>query len=64
LKWTSPSSIQHFRGALDDIRIYNEALSSTQVMELASVPEPSGLILLASGALALLVPILRRRRAS
>jgi hypothetical protein len=40
----------YFTGALDDLRIYNRALSSDEIGQLAaSVPEPATLLLLASG---------------
>jgi hypothetical protein len=36
----------YFDGRLDEIQIYNEALSATQIQQLAAVPEPSSLLIL------------------
>ena len=47
---------ENWRGMLDDIRIYDHALSATEVAAL--VPEPSSSVLLGIG----LLPLLRRRR--
>lgn len=51
---------KHFVGTIDDVAIFDEALSSTQLSDIAlnGIPEPSAAILSAIGALALL----RRRR--
>jgi Concanavalin A-like lectin/glucanases superfamily/PEP-CTERM motif len=35
----------YFNGSLDEIRIYNNALTASQIAQLASVPEPSSLLL-------------------
>ena len=48
---------QHFNGLIDDIRIYDVALSPAEIRELA-IPEPATLLVLGLGALA----GLRRRR--
>ncbi|MFK7770439.1 MAG: LamG domain-containing protein [Mariniblastus sp.] len=50
---------RQFSGLLDDVRIYNHALSSAEVQQLSSVPEPSSLLtsFLLLGAMAL-----RRRK--
>lgn len=42
---------RHLEGALDEIRIYNRALSAAEVMSLASVPEPTTAGLLAMAAI-------------
>ena len=52
----SKNTSRLFTGSIDDIRIYNEALSAEAVMAL--VPEPATMALLGLGGLALL----RRRR--
>jgi hypothetical protein len=49
----------HFNGRLDEIRIYDNALSSSQIQQLAAVPEPSSTMLL---ALSFLGAFANRRR--
>ena len=46
-----------FNGVIDDVRIYNRALSGSEVSELYAIPEPATLALLALGGL-----ILRKKR--
>ena len=46
-----------FNGLIDDVRIYDRALSSTEVTELYNIPEPATLLLLGLG-----VVTLRRKR--
>jgi hypothetical protein len=53
-----PTHIGAFDGAIDDVRIYDRALSGTEVADLYALPEPATLALLALGGLAML----RRRR--
>ena len=53
------NSQAQLNGALDDFRIYNRALSDSDVNELFLVPEPGSAILFALGSLGL---VLRRRR--
>ena len=48
-----------FNGLLDDVRVYSDAQSASQIAALAAVPEPSTTALLGLGGLAL---ILRRRK--
>ncbi len=48
-----------FDGAMDEVRLYDRALTAGDVLELYSVPEPATLVLFGIGSLALL----RRRRA-
>jgi hypothetical protein len=57
-----------FRGLIDDVRVYNVALSAADVSAIyhetltPTVPEPGSLTLLALGALGLSFPVVRRRR--
>lgn len=56
---------EYFRGELDDIRVYNGALSAGQVTTIAAVtsaPEPDALLLTACGAFPLLGVLFYRRR--
>jgi hypothetical protein len=53
---TSDVFVRGFTGKMDDVRIYDEALSAAQIM--AIVPEPATIALLGLGGLALI----RRRR--
>jgi hypothetical protein len=56
---TSPSgfapytdvNVGYFDGAIDDVRIYNRALSANEVEQLATIPIPSALWLFGSGIL-------------
>ena len=48
-----------FEGQMDEVRLYDRALTAADVLELYSVPEPATLVLFGIGSLALL----RRRRA-
>ena len=50
----------NFDGLIDDVYIYDRALSPAEVFTLATVPEPSTGLLLATGILGLAVS--RRRR--
>lgn len=54
----APTHIGVFDGVIDDVRIYDRALSGTEVAELYAIPEPATLLLLALGGLAMI----RRRR--
>ncbi len=47
-------------GALDEIRVYERALSATEVAALYAIPEPASLVLLGLGGL---VFFTKRRRA-
>jgi hypothetical protein len=49
-----------WNGYIDDVRIYDEALSSTAIGDLAGVPEPGTLILLFAGLIGM-VTVYRRR---
>ena len=49
----------YFAGLIDDVRIYDRALSANEVIELSLLPEPATLSLLAIGGLTLI----RRKRA-
>lgn len=53
------SAVANFNGWLDDIRIYDGALTQAEVLALPGVPEPASFVLLGAGGLALL----RRRSA-
>jgi hypothetical protein len=37
--------IGYFNGRLDELQLYNQALTAAQILQLASVPEPSSWIL-------------------
>ena len=52
----------YFNGSLDQIQIYNQALSASQILQLASVPEPSSVVLMVSGSIGLLGYTQARRR--
>ena len=54
-------SSRHFNGIIDDVRIYNEALTSEQVNALYTIPEPSTVALLAMAAVGLAVGLYRRK---
>jgi hypothetical protein len=47
-------------GSLDDVRIYNRALSALEIRELYTVPIPPSAILLATGLIGMVV--LKKRR--
>jgi len=49
---------RYFNGVIDDLRIYDRALSSTEIEQIAALPEPATLAMLGLGGLA----ILRRRK--
>jgi hypothetical protein len=46
---TNPDFSFFFKGLIDDVRIYNRALSAEEVSQLYSIPEPSTIILLGIG---------------
>jgi len=58
---TSPSgfapytdvNVGYFDGSIDDVRIYNRALSQSEISQLAAVPVPAAIWLLCSGLLSL-----------
>ena len=52
----SGSLVKFFAGKIDDVRIYNRALSADEVQQLYIIPEPATLLLLGLGAV-----LLRRR---
>ena len=56
---TDRSGANSFNGLIDDVRVYSDAQSASQIAALAAVPEPSTTALLGLGGLAL---ILRRRK--
>ena len=57
---TNPGA--HVNGRIDDIAIYDRALSATEVQQLSAVPEPSSLSLLTLGTLSLVGYGWRRKR--
>lgn len=59
------ATLRHlYKGAIDDLRIYNHALDASEVKYLATIPEPSTLIIWSLlGALGITVACWRRRRA-
>ncbi len=61
--WLGQHSVfnRSFLGSLDDVRIYNHALSQSEVSALASIPEPSSIAVI--GLLGLAFQGRRRRRA-
>lgn len=60
--WNTGSS-RYFNGIIDDVRIYDEALTGAQVNDLyAMVPEPSTFVIFTIGALGLLAVTRRKRR--
>jgi hypothetical protein len=54
---TNPDFVFFFKGLIDDVRIYNRALSAAEVAQLYAIPEPATLILLGLG-----VVMLRKER--
>ncbi len=54
----SPASLQSMNGSLDEIRLYDSALTESEVQALAAVPEPMSVLALALG----LAATRRRRR--
>ncbi len=55
---SSYSPFYFYQGGMDDLRVYNRALSFSEVQQLALLPEPSSIVLSLGGAAAL---FLRRR---
>lgn len=56
---TTQGGFRYLTGDLDDVRVYNTALDSTQIANLSAIPEPSALLLLGGAGL---LGLLRRRR--
>lgn len=53
-----------FDGAIDDVRIYNRALTASEINAVYTVPEPSTLTIFAIGGLCSLAYAWRRRKRS
>lgn len=53
LKFTS-SGASYFDGSIDDIRVYNRALSDQEIWQLYTIPEPATVFMLGLGSLSLL----------
>jgi hypothetical protein len=51
-----------FDGDIDDVRVYNRALSFSEIEELYTIPEPSALVLFGAGAVSLFGYWWRRRK--
>jgi hypothetical protein len=49
-----PGADRYYDGLLDDMRIYNNALTASEIQQLYNVPEPATLLLLGLGATTLL----------
>jgi hypothetical protein len=45
-----PGAGRYYNGLLDDLRIYNNALTASEIQQLYNVPEPATLLLLGLGA--------------
>ena len=58
----SAGSPQFFNGAIDDVRLYNHALSAGEVTSLTSVPEPAATTALAAALAGIVTVSLRSRR--
>ena len=58
----SQHSGRNYRGSIDDVRIYDRALSFTEIQALATVPVPSAVWLLGSGIAGIAGISLRRKK--
>lgn len=56
--------LQDFSGSIDEAKVYNEALTQSQVQSLAAVPEPATVVLLLFGGLGCFCLIHRRSTTS
>jgi hypothetical protein len=58
----SDSPHYFWNGAIDDVRVYNRALSFSEIGTLYTIPEPSSFVLLGVGSMSLLAYVWRRRK--
>ncbi len=57
-----PFQDRYFDGAIDDVRIYNRALSAGEINQIYNVPEPSTFVMWAVGTIGLIAYAWRKRR--
>lgn len=60
--WLGAARGDSFTGGIDEVRVYNTVLGVDQIATLAGVPEPSTMMLMATGLIGLLAYAWRKRR--